>query len=151
MTLLFLLLAVQVPEQPVLRRETFSTRTRGPQVTKGMIPFVKKYYDCLYPPGVMTSTKTAGKTSIEVAQERLDACSETREWAVSASMRAYKPERGERRPAKVFVSEAFQTIDQGHLTQAKFVDDLIAGKVQLPDDRTKPINIDQPSPRTDSK
>jgi hypothetical protein len=151
MNLLLLLLAAQASEQPVVRRETFSTRTRGPQVTKEIIPFVKRYYDCLYPPGVVTSTKAAGKSNAQIAQDRLDACKETREWAVTGSIRVYKPGRGDRRSAKKFVGQAFETIDQGHITQARFVDDLVAGRAQLPDDRSKPININQPPPETDAK
>lgn len=151
MSLLFLLLAAQAPEQPAIRRETFSTRTRGPEVTRGMLPFVNKYYECLYPPGVVTSTKANGKSHTQMAQERLAACGKTRHWAVTSSIRTYKPEGGDRRPAKVFVDGAFETIDRGHMTQAQFVDDLIAGKAQLPDDRSKPISLDQPPSETDSK
>ena len=86
-----------------------------------------------------------------MAQERLAACSETRQWAITSSISTYKPESGNLRPAEEFVNGAFETIDRGHMTQAQFVDDLIAGKAQLPDDRSKPINLEQPPTETNSK
>ncbi len=141
MSLLLMLLAAQAAE-PVVRKETFVTRTAWPKVTAEMVPYVRKYFDCLNPAHMTVPVRSDGKASEWMARERHTACAETRRWAVASSLASFKSTPDSGPDGAVFVNSAFDRIDQDHISQAQYVDRVIAGTVDTPDDNAEPILLE---------
>ncbi len=117
---LMLLLAMQSPE-PEIRTESFTYEMPPMELTPEIAPMVKTYYECAFPVAFGTHRIVVGKEETN-ARTRMAACAETRAWAISAAVSAYKPRPGGERDAKLFVNRAFDAVDAGGLGLAKVLD-----------------------------
>lgn len=89
------------------------------------------YSHCLSPPGVITRFPVSGTAEAE-ARARIAACSKAREWALTAGISAYRPERDGDPDAGHFMNTSLDQIDRGFLANARYEDNLISGKATPP-------------------
>ena len=111
---------------PELRTEV--TRTTGPEFTPEIAPMVNRYYECLIPSPGITWTPSMGITEEQMFRDRIALCDETRRWAVSSAIAAYKPTPEGDATAADFVTKTFEAIDQVILQDARSPDRFAAGE-----------------------
>ena len=74
----------------------------------------------------------ASGTVAAQAEARIAACATTRSWAQSAGSSAYKAKAGEDTDGGRYMETSLDQVEQGFLAQARYMDDLISGKIKPP-------------------
>ena len=123
---LSILIAAQAAAIPELRTEV--TRTTGPEFTPEIAPMVNRYYECLIPSPGITWTPSMGITEEQMFRDRIALCDETRRWAVSSAIAAYKPAHESDGTAADFVTKTFVAIEQAIIQDARSRDRFAAGE-----------------------
>jgi len=73
------------------------------------------------------------------ANARIAACAHTRAWAQSTGSAVYKPKSGGDPIGERYMKTSLDQVEQGFLAQARFMDNLISGKIKPSDLKRGPV------------
>jgi hypothetical protein len=115
-----------------IRRHSFTIRTPSLSYPEAMAPMVREYSLCIHPVGQMPKDPELGYEG--PMQARIAGCKAMRHRAAESALAVYKkrPDRpGNRREQ---VAAIFDSLEQGALMNARYLDGMDAEKIQPPDD-----------------
>jgi len=116
-----------------------STVTRF-QTTAETQPMILRYNDCLM--SAVSSLRPMPTHSAEAqASERITTCADIRRWALLAGSAAYRPLQGGDLNGQNYMEVSLAEVEQGFLSQARFIDGLASGKIKPADLGARAIEL----------